>query len=307
MWTYVGRFWSMFKKGLGRGLDALIPGGLAAEAYPVLGVEPGEIDPNPYQPRLDVSDESVADLAESVKRHGMIQPLLVRRKGERYELVAGERRWRAARLAGMETVPCIVRDVPDDRVLQLALIENLQREDLTPIEAARGYERLITEFNLTQTELAEALGRSRVAITNALRLLTLPPEVQDSLHRGAITEGHARALVTLQDQEKALIETWQQIVAKGMSVRDAERLAQARSALAKAQKARRGMPWLGRGKRTVDPHVAESIERLQTALGTRVRILRESSGAGTIVIRFYSTEDMGRVVDAITGREQWSK
>ncbi|MGD8239369.1 MAG: ParB/RepB/Spo0J family partition protein [Armatimonadota bacterium] len=293
----------MFKKGLGRGLDALIPGGLAAETHPIVEVSPGEIDPNPYQPRMGVSEESVAELAESIRRHGMIQPLLVRRKEDRYELVAGERRWRAAQVANVQAVPCIVRDVSDDRALQLALVENLQREDLTPIEAARGYERLIGEFSLTQSELAEQVGRSRVAITNALRLLTLPAEIQDSVQGGETSEGHARALLGIQD-EGELRETWRQVVERNLSVRETERLVQAKSALHLAQEARRSRP--AAATDTADLHLTEAIERLQTALSARVEIKRRPSGGGTIVVRYHDPEELARLVDAMAGVEQWS-
>jgi ParB family chromosome partitioning protein len=302
MWSFVGRYWRMFKKGLGRGLDALIPGGVSAETHPIVELPPDEIDPNPYQPRAEVSDDSVADLAESIRRHGMIQPLLVRRKGERYELVAGERRWRAAQLAPISTVPCIVRDVSDDRALQLALIENLQREDLTAIEAARGYQRLISDFELTQSDLAGQIGKSRVAITNALRLLTLPAEIQDSIQQGEITEGHARALLGLQD-EAELTETWRQVIEKKLSVRETERLVQARSALHLAQEARRSRSTAD--AKPADPHVAEAVERLQVALGTRVQIKLRRSGGGTILVHYHDTEEMARVIDTMTGSESW--
>ena len=292
----------MFRKGLGRGLDALIPAGMAAETHPVVELEPSAIEPNPYQPRLSVSDESVADLADSIKRHGMIQPLLVRRKGERYELVAGERRWRAAQIAGSPTVPCIVRDVSDDRSLQLALIENLQREDLTPMEAARGYERLISEFKLTQTELAEQLGRSRVAITNALRLLNLPSEIQASVQSGEISEGHARALLGVQDAAE-LLETWRQVVDRKLSVRETERLVQAKSALQLAHEARRSR---SAGTAPSDPHLLEVVERLQTALGARVELRGRTGGGGLILVRYHDVEELARLVDTIAGPEPWS-
>jgi len=293
----------MFKKGLGRGLEALIPGGVAAETHPIVELPPDEIDANPYQPRAEVSENSVAELADSIKRHGMIQPLLVRRKGERYELVAGERRWRAAQIVAMSTVPCIVRDVSDDHALQLTLIENLQREDLTAMEAARGYDRLISEFKLTQSELAQQLGKSRVAITNALRLLTLPAEIQDSIQQGEIAEGHGRALLGLAD-EAQLTETWRQVVDKQLSVRETERLVQAKSALQLAHEARRSRK--GADAKPTDPHLIEAVERLQTALGTRVQIRPRRSGGGTILVHYHDTEEMARVIDAMSGSESWS-
>jgi len=293
----------MFKKGLGRGLDALIPGGMTAQTHPVLELPPGDIEPNPFQPRMEVSEESVADLADSIKRHGMIQPLLVRRKGEKYELVAGERRWRAAQMAKAGTVPCIVRDVSDNQSLQLALIENLQREDLTAIEAAMGYQRLISDFDLTQTELGEQLGRSRVAITNALRLLTLPQEIQESIQGGEISEGHGRALLAIHE-ETELTETWQQVVAKKLSVRETERLVQAKAALQLAHEARRSP---GEGKPgAADPYIVEAIERLQSALGTRVEIRPRRAGGGRILCSYHDAEELARLVDSMAGEEQWS-
>lgn len=287
----------MPRRGLGRGLDALIPTGTAPQREAVVDVRVDEITANPYQPRVEPSDEDLTELSESIRQHGVIQPLLVRREGNAYQLVAGERRWRAAQQAGLATVPCLVREVADADALQMALVENLQRSDLTPIEAARGYDQLMRDFGMTQAQVAEQVGKSRTAITNTLRLLRLPQEIQDSLQAGAISEGHARALLGIQD-EHTLFEVWRRVQGEGLSVRATERLVQAGD---KASATKKG----GEAKVAVegDPHVEEAAARIQRALGTRVSIRAKASGGGSIIIEYFNASDLTAIVESIEGSE----
>ncbi|MFQ6097805.1 MAG: ParB/RepB/Spo0J family partition protein [Armatimonadota bacterium] len=280
----------MPKRGLGRGLDALIPGGELAEGQPVLQLRPDEIEPSPFQPRTAVTDESIRELVESVRTHGIIQPLLVRPTGDGYQLVAGERRWRAASAAGLSTVPCLVQDVSDERALQLGLVENLQREDLTPIEAARGYRRLIDEFGMTQADLAVVLGRSRATITNTLRLLNLPQEMQLSLQHGAITEGHARALMAMEDEQE-MFATWKRVIERRLSVRETEQLVRRKLSPTRKRAAAAAQPTGDR-----DTHTEELEQTLQRALGTKAQIRPRADGGGTVTIEYYDPDDLENLV-----------
>lgn len=291
----------MPRRGLGRGLDALIPSGTTAPRQAVLDVRIEDISPNPYQPRADVSDDSLQELAESIRQHGVIQPLLVRRSGTGYELLAGERRWRAARVAGVTAVPCLVRDASDEQTLALALVENLQREDLSPAEAAQGYQRLMDEFNMTQAQVADAVGRSRSAVANTLRLLRLPDEILASLRAGRISEGHARALLGLED-EKRLFAVWRRVEEQGLTVRATERLCREGPETPPAAKpAARTV----REAPTADPHYLEAAERIQRALGTKTIIRERAGGGGHIVIDFYDASDLSAIVETIEG-QAWS-
>src|SRR5579864_232007 len=197
----------MIRRGLGRGLDALIPGAAAEPVGAVTVKEDFRIAPNPFQPRRDFAGPDFNELVASVRRHGVLQPVMVRPKGAGYELVAGERRWRAANYDGLVTIPAVVKDVVDREMLEIALIENLKRADLNPIERAMVYRRLAEEFQMTQDQVAEAMGSSRSAVANTIRLLDLPSEVQLSIGHGRITEGHGRALLMAPDA-KALLEIW---------------------------------------------------------------------------------------------------
>jgi ParB family transcriptional regulator, chromosome partitioning protein len=207
---------------LGRGLEALIPKTFMTSGKTLLNISLAEIRPNPFQPRLEFDEESIDQLAVSVKRYGVAQPILVRKKSDYYELIAGERRYRACLKAGLSAIPAIVKDVSDMGSLQLALIENLEREDLNPIEEAKGYDRLIKEFGMTHQLISESLGKSRSAITNTLRLLKLPSEVQDAVSSGAVSGGHARSLITL-GSDQLIIDQMNKIIQGGLNVREAEK------------------------------------------------------------------------------------
>jgi ParB family chromosome partitioning protein len=270
-------------KGLGRGLDALLG---SAEEQPVAGETlatlPLEaLQPGRYQPRTRIDPEALGELAESIKAQGVMQPILARPLGAgRYEIVAGERRWRAARLAGLASVPALVREVPDRNALAIALIENLQREDLNPLEAAAGVKRLIEEFGLTHAQAAEALGRSRAAITNALRLLDLAPPVQELMREGKLDMGHARPLLALPALRQ--IEIARAAVTKGLSVRQVEALV--------ARLSRRPVT---AGHAKVDRDVARLEEEWSQRLGTTVRIQTATRpGSGRLVIHYASLDQL---------------
>lgn len=268
-------------KGLGRGLDAL----LGADELPVAGesltsLAIDALQPGRYQPRTRMDQAALAELAESIKVQGVMQPILARPIGDgRYEIVAGERRWRAARLAGLASVPALVREVPDRHALAIALIENLQREDLNALEEAAGVKRLIEEFGMTHAEAAEALGRSRTAITNALRLLELAPPVQELLRDGKLDMGHARALLALPTLRQ--IELAREAVARQLSVRQVE----ARVARALARPAVRARP-------RPDRDVARLEEEVSQRLGTTVEIKAGKKGAGKLVVHYASHDHL---------------
>lgn len=282
----------MFEKrpALGRGLSALIP-----ESSPPgdasLSVDVSQLTPNKYQPRTLVDDARLEELAQSIKANGVIQPIVVRKAGKGYEIIAGERRWRAAQMAGREQVPIIVRDVPDDKLLEIALIENIQREDLNPMEEAAAYRKLTTEFDLKQEQVAAAVGKDRSSVANYLRLLKLPDDVRNDVASGALSMGHARALLSLTDegqQRKAARD----VVAKGLSVRDAERLVKRLSIETKSD------PKSVRAK-AIDVHTRAAEERLQVALGTRVRIVRKGK-KGRIEVDFASEDELHRLFEQLT-------
>jgi ParB family chromosome partitioning protein len=268
-------------KGLGRGLDALLGAAdepaTSGEMLNLLAID--ELQPGRYQPRTRMDPQALAELAESIKAQGLMQPILARPLGAgRYEILAGERRWRAARMAGLASVPVLVRDVPDRNALAIALIENLQREDLNPLEEAAGVKRLIEEFTMTHAEAAAAVGRSRVAITNALRLLELAPPVQELLREGKLDMGHARALLALPALKQ--IELAREAVAKQLSVRQVEALV--------AGLAKRAAPG---ARAATDRDVARLEEELSGQLGTTVKIQAGAKpGRGRLVIH-YSTLD----------------
>jgi ParB family transcriptional regulator, chromosome partitioning protein len=286
------------RKALGRGLDALIPGaGRAAVPAPEPISESGPADtlvaidkivPNPRQPRVEFDETALAELASSIRAQGIIQPLLVRRMDDgNFELVAGERRLRAAERAGLTHVPVFVRETSDVESLELALVENLQRDDLSPLEEATAYQRLINEFGHTQDAVAERVGKSRPAVANALRLLRLPESIKHDLARGRLTAGHARVLLSIDDAD-AQMRAAKQIQARQMSVRDAEQLAATRKGATRAV--------------TRDPHRNALERELSSTLGTRVRITPKGRG-GRIEIEFYSQEELQGLVDRIGKRD----
>jgi ParB family transcriptional regulator, chromosome partitioning protein len=276
-------------KGLGRGLDALLSSNDEAKAgEQLLSVSIDALKPGKYQPRTSVNQGALQELAESIKAQGVMQPILVRRadRDGMHEIIAGERRWRAALLAGLNEMPALVRDVPDQSAAALSLIENIQREDLNPLEEAQGFKRLIDDFGLTHEQVALAVGRSRSAVTNLLRLTQLAAQVQDLLFNGALDMGHARALLSLATDQQILLAN--RIAQRGLSVREAERLVQN---LGKGKK--------GSGK-TSKPAPDADLQRLETdladALGATVKIRPKKRGAGQVVIEYGSLDQLDGIL-----------
>jgi ParB family transcriptional regulator, chromosome partitioning protein len=278
----------MKKKALGRGLEALIP------EHEYNGTPPAEIDidlisRNPSQPRLQLEEGRLEELASSIRQNGVLQPILVRPKGSGYQLVAGERRWLAAQRAGLLKVPAVVRDIGDDRLLELALVENIQREQLNAIEEARAFQSMIDALNLTQEAVAERLGKERSTVANALRLLKLPPPVQQMVAQGRLSAGHARALLASNAGPAELTRTAAMMIDQGWSVREAERWA-------------KRQPKSPRAPRAADPDVLAAADRLRLLLGTKVEISTApgEKGAGQIRIHFFSAEDLDRIYTLLT-------
>ena len=284
----------MERKALGKGLSALIPERILdskERKEEIVYVQSGQIKPNPFQPREDFDQQSIEELAQSIKEKGVIQPLLVRRKGDSYELIAGERRLRAANSLGLKEIPIIVRDVSDQDSLELALIENIQREDLNPIEEAHAYQHLMDKFQVTQEKISEVLGKARSTITNTLRLLKLPHEIQQEMKKGRISFAHGRTLLEIDDanQQRRLA---QDIISKGLSVRELETLIKT----SRPKGLRRKMvPGQQR-----EPLIAVLEEQMQHALATKVRIIKRKK-RGHINIEFYSQEDLERIAHVIKG------
>ncbi|HHS96479.1 MAG TPA: ParB/RepB/Spo0J family partition protein [Chloroflexi bacterium] len=279
------------RRGLGKGLEALIPVGDEGEGgrTGVLEVPVTAIRPNPHQPRARIRDQDLVELAASIEAHGVIQPLIVAREGDGYRLIAGERRWRAARMAGLPTVPVIVRDAAPHEMLEMALVENLQREDLNPLEEALAYQQLIEEFGLTHEEVARRVGKSRTAVTNTLRLLKAARPVQEALLEGRISEGHARALLAL-EREEAQVAALKTVLKKGLNVRQTEELVRR---LARTEPRRPSAP-------ARSPEVEAVEARFREALGTRVRLAPGRKG-GRLIIYYYSEEELESIYERIVG------
>ncbi len=282
------------RRGLGRGLKSLIP---PAEETTPAGLQEVPLDritPNPWQPRVELAEDQLHELADSIREHGLIQPLIVTTATDGYQLIAGERRWRAARLAGLDRIPVIVKEASDRAKLELALVENLQRTDLNPLEAAMAYNQLIQEFGLTHAEVAERVGKSRVTITKALRLLRLSDGVKRALVAGEITEGHADALVSLEDEE-AQMQVVDRIRYEGLNVRQTEQV---------VRRLREGQPEptgpSSSPRRERDPHLKALEDEFREALGTKVTLFRTERG-GRLVIHFYSDEELQTLYEAIVG------
>ncbi|HEX6174185.1 MAG TPA: ParB/RepB/Spo0J family partition protein [Candidatus Binatia bacterium] len=289
---------SLQKTGLGKGLSALIPVAPSQLVQstpsddPKTDVAIDKISPSPFQPRRAFDEAKLQELAMSIRNQGIIQPLVVRPKGERFELIAGERRWRAAMKAGLIRVPVVVREASDHDALQLALIENLQREDLNPIEEATGYRRLQEEFTWSQEEVAEKVGKSRPAVANALRLLSLPSEVQQEVAAGNLPAGQARALLGLQS-DAVIMTAYREVIARALSTRETEKLVRN---LKLGRRRRRDSP-------AVDPDLRSLVEDLQRALGTKIRVLPKArSDKGKIEIEYYSLAELERIIGAIKRR-----
>jgi ParB family transcriptional regulator, chromosome partitioning protein len=274
------------RQALGKGLGALIPDRAQPEqdrkpSLQTCGIE--EIRPNPRQPRKRFDELRIEELAESVRQKGILQPLLVRRQGDGFELIAGERRWRAAQKAGIKEVPIIVRDAPEPEVLELSLIENIQRENLNAIEEGEAYKALIEQFHLTQEEVSQKVGKDRTTVTNTLRLLRLPQEIKDALVDGLISMGHARAFLALEVPDKQRLAL-RRVLAEGLSVRQTENLIKRLRLKERSAPAKKNDDWRH-----------PLAEELQTLLGTRVNILSKGK-KGRIEIEFYSLDELDRII-----------
>jgi ParB family transcriptional regulator, chromosome partitioning protein len=278
------------RSGLGKGLEALIPTG-QAPAGAVAQIPVAAISPNPMQPRSAMDPDTLSELAASIREHGLLQPLIVTCQGpEQYQLIAGERRWQAARLVGLLTVPAIVKEATPQEVLELALVENIQRADLNPLEEASAYRQLVDEFGLTQEQVAQRVGKSRVAVTNILRLLRLPAEVREALAGGSISEGHARALLGLPTRE-AQLTALEVVLRKELSVRQTEELV--RRLLAE--------PLQPEPRDPPSPEAQALEQEFRDTLGTKVNLYRNRRGRGRLVIHFYSEEELQAIYDLIVG------
>jgi len=279
----------MKRKALGKGLAALLPAEpVRDEGGDLLEVDPARIDPNPTQPRQTIDDAKLEELAQSVREQGIVQPLVVRKQGTRFELIAGERRWRAARKAGLTKVPIVVREADERQVLELALVENIQREELNPIEEAAAYRRLVGELGYSQEQVANRVGKDRSTIANLLRLLRLPKDVRALIADQKLSTGHARALLPLDDPTQQLAVA-QKVVSDGLSVRDVERKVKA---LTSASRSR------APSKRT-DPNTREAERQLEGLLGTSVRIRRQGKARGRLEIDFHSEDELHRIYEAV--------
>ena len=296
------------KRGLGKGLDSLIPTNVMMESEVkhatvstasspeeekdgTLMVKLSKVEPNREQPRKNFDEDSLQELAESLKQFGMLQPILVQNRGDYYEIIAGERRWRAAKIAGLKEVPVIVRELTDQEIVEISLIENIQREDLNPIEEAQAYKRLLTEFHLKQDEVAQRVSKSRTAVTNSMRLLKLCDEVQKMVVDDMISTGHARALISIEDPEEQYLIA-QKIFDEKLSVREVEKLVKDLHKPPKPPKEE---------NKTLQAIYQEISERLKQSLSTKVSVSAKQNGAGKIEIEFYNHEDLERLLERITG------
>lgn len=275
------------KGGLGKGLDALFMDNETVDSGGVVTLRLSQIEPNRDQPRKIFSEEALNELADSIREHGVLQPLLVRPlPGGSYQLVAGERRWRASRMAGLQEVPVVIREMDEEQAMEIALIENLQREDLNAIEEATGYKQLMERYGMTQEQVAKRVGKSRPAIANALRLLNLPPKVMDMVGEGEVSPGHARALLAFDDQDR-IVEIAQKVKTGKYSVRDIERMAKNQNEKKeKAAKAPEEPAWGGKSAFLTEMEIAMSME-----MGRKVRIIPNGEG-GTLQIQFWDEEDL---------------
>jgi len=289
------------RQALGKGLSSLLPPRLkqAPVQEPVPAAKSTDlsvnrIKPNPFQPRRNFREDTLEELAQSIRVNGVIQPITVRKVGEEYQIVAGERRWRAAQLAGLGSVPAVIQEIPDEKLLEIALIENIQREDLNPIELAEAFERMASDLSLSHEEIGRRTGKDRVTVSNTIRLLQLQPEVQGMVASGKISAGHARALISIKDPDRqksiahsAITDNW--------TVRQIEK---AVKDIVEGTGNRPETPPAS----AVDPNVRAALEEMQKSLGTRVRIIEKARGKGHIEIEYYSSEDLDRIYGIITGQ-----
>ncbi len=289
----------MAARGLGKGLDSLIPSTLGEtktkkevikqdkEKGPETLVKITKVEPNREQPRKNFDEDALLELADSIKQFGLLQPILVQDRKDYYEIIAGERRWRAAKLAGLKEVPVIIKNLTEQEIVEISLIENIQREDLNPIEEAQAYKKLLQEFNLKQDEVAERVSKSRTAVTNSMRLLKLSEEVQQMVINEMISTGHARALLGVEDPEEQYILA-QKIFDEKLSVRDVEKLVKNLHKPAKPKKV---------DDKTLELIYKDMEEKLKQALGTKVSVSSKGEGAGKIEIEFYNHQDLDRLMD----------
>lgn len=272
----------MKRKALGRGLDALLP--KKEKASSLIELDLDQIHPNPLQPRLQFKPEKLDGLASSLAQDGVLQPIVVRQVEENFEIIAGERRWRAAQKAGLERIPALIQDVSDERMLELALVENIQRDELSPIEEAHAYQLMVDQFGLTQEQVAGRVGRSRTAVANILRLLRLPKELQKEVIEGNLSMGHARALLPLSRRDQTSLA--HKIIKNGLSVRETEKRVQ------------RILEGPSKPAKAKDPNVRSAEKRLEEAWKTRVEI-RQRGHKGQIVFHFHSQEELDRLFEEL--------
>jgi ParB family chromosome partitioning protein len=290
------------RQALGKGLNSLLPARLKqTQPEPAQPVQPttelpvSKIKPNPFQPRRQFREDALEELAQSIRVNGIIQPISVRKSGDEYQIIAGERRWRAAQLARLTIVPVVVQEIADDKLLEIALIENIQREDLNPIELAEAFERMVTDLRLSHEEIGRRTGKDRVTVTNTIRLLQLQPEVQQIVATGKISAGHARALIGIKDPDRQKNVAYS-VISEGWTVRQIEK---AVKDILQGTADRPEKP----PAPPVDPNVRAAIDEMQQALGTRVRIIEKGKGKGHIEIEYYSSDDLDRIYGMIITRE----
>ena len=273
------------KRGLGKGLGALIP---EEKKESSLMIDINKIKSNSEQPRKNFDNDKILELSESIKVHGIIQPLILKQNNDEYIIIAGERRWRAAKMAGIKEVPAIVMELSDKDILEISLIENIQREDLNPIEEAIAYKKLLTDFEITQEQLSERLGKSRTVITNSMRLMKLDERVHQYIIEGVVSEGHGRALLSIKDNNELQYEVAQKTIDDGMSVRQLEKLIKSGVLERKPKKK----------QKELNPYYRDVKDKLQNHFGTKVNI-NANKGKGKIEIEYYSEEDLQRILDII--------
>lgn len=293
----------MATRGLGKGLDALIPAAVGDTKVKKTGqkeentsgnaetlVKITKVEPNRDQPRKNFDEDALLELAESIKQFGLLQPILVQERNDYYEIIAGERRWRAAKLAGLKEVPVIIKHLTEQEIVEISLIENIQRENLNPIEEAQAYKRLLTEFSLKQDEVAERVSKSRTAVTNSMRLLKLCDDVQQMVIDEMLTTGHARALLSIEDPKQQYAIA-QQVFDEKLSVRDVEKLVKNLSKPAKPKKIT---------EKNLQVFYQDIEEKLKQVLGTKVSIAAKENGSGKLEIEFYNNDDLDKFVDLLT-------
>jgi len=293
------------KKGLGKGLDALIPSSPIIAKANTIGtkedvfkgpetiVKITKIEPNREQPRKNFDEDALVELSESIKQFGLLQPIIVQERKDYYEIIAGERRWRAAKLAGLKEVPVIIKNLTEQEIVEISLIENIQRENLNPIEEALAYKKLLNEFNLKQDEVAERVSKSRTAVTNSMRLLKLSDDVQQMVIDEMISTGHARALLAIEDHELQYMYA-QKIFDEKLSVRDVEKLVKN---INKPEKPKKEKP-----EKNIDFIYQDIEEKLKTDFGTKVSVIPKSNGSGKIEIEFYSHDELDRILELLANK-----